>query len=77
MTEIITYLAKAIVNNPDAVKVEKEVQEDGLEVYTITVDDDDMGRIIGRQGKIAKSIRTIVKSIATRENRKVVINIGE
>lgn len=76
MTEIITYLTKAIVEKPDEVEVTKAVEEDGTEVYTIMVSQEDMGRVIGRQGRIAKAIRTIAKSVAVRDNRKVVINIG-
>jgi len=76
MTEIITYLTRSIVEKPDEVKVSKEVESDGTEVYTIEVSKEDMGRVIGRQGRIAKAIRTIAKSVAVKENRKVVINIG-
>ncbi len=76
MTEIITYLTRSIVDKPDEVQVTKEMEADGTEVYTITVSQEDMGRVIGRQGRIAKAIRTIAKSIAVRDNRKVVINIG-
>ena len=76
MTEIITYLTRSIVDKPDGVQVTKEMEADGTEVYTIMVSQEDMGRVIGRQGRIAKAIRTIAKSIAVRDNRKVVINIG-
>ncbi len=76
MTEIITYLTKSIVEKPEEVNVAMTTEEDGTEVYTITVSQEDMGRVIGRQGRIAKAIRTIVKSVAVKDNRKVVINIG-
>ncbi len=76
MTEIITYLTKSIVEKPEEVNVTKTTDADGTEVYTITVSQEDMGRVIGRQGRIAKAIRTIVKSVAVKDNRKVVINIG-
>jgi hypothetical protein len=74
MQELVKVLAKALVENPDAVEV-KEVEEDSRTVLKLHVAQEDMGRVIGKQGRIAKAIRTIVKSAATRENKKVTVDI--
>ncbi len=74
MQELVKVLAKALVENPDAVEVE-EVEEDSRTVLKLHVAQEDMGRVIGKQGRIAKAIRTIVKSAATRENKKVTVDI--
>ena len=74
MQELVTVLAKALVENPDAVQVET-VEEEGRTVLKLHVAQEDMGRVIGKQGRIAKAIRTIVKSAATRENKKVTVDI--
>ena len=74
MQELVMVLAKALVENPDAVEVET-VEEDSRTVLKLHVAQEDMGRVIGKQGRIAKAIRTIVKSAATRENKKVTVDI--
>lgn len=74
MQELVKVLAKALVENPDAVEVE-ETEEDGRTVLKLHVAQEDMGRVIGKQGRIAKAIRTIVKSAATRKNKKVTVDI--
>lgn len=74
MKELITYLAKSLVDQPDAVTVEEQENEDAI-VITLSVAPDDMGRVIGRNGKIAKSIRTIVKSASYKLSKKVVVEI--
>lgn len=74
MQELVKVLAKALVENPDAVEVET-VEEDSRTVLKLHVAQEDMGRVIGKQGRIAKAIRTIVKSAATRENKKVTVDI--
>ena len=61
MKELITYLARSLVDAPDAVTVEEQETEDSI-VYILSVAPDDMGRVIGKHGKIAKAIRSIVKS---------------
>lgn len=75
MQELVKVLAKALVENPDAVEVEEVEEEDGRIVLKLHVAQEDMGRVIGKQGRIAKAIRTIVKSAATRENKKVTVDI--
>lgn len=74
MKELITYLAKSLVDAPDAVTVEEEETEDTI-VYTLSVAPDDMGRVIGKHGKIAKAIRSIVKSASYKLSKKVVVEI--
>lgn len=72
--ELVTVLAKALVEKPEAVQVEA-VEEEDRTVLKLHVAQDDMGRVIGKQGRIAKAIRTIVKSAATREKKKVSVDI--
>lgn len=74
MKDLVEMLAKSLVKNPEEVKVtEKEVNSSI--VYELNVAPEDMGRIIGKQGRIAKAIRTVVKAAATRENRSVMVEI--
>ena len=74
MQELVTVLAKALVEKPEAVQVES-VEEEDRTVLKLYVAQEDMGRVIGKQGRIAKAIRTIVKSAATREKKKVSVDI--
>jgi predicted RNA-binding protein YlqC (UPF0109 family) len=76
MKELVQYLAKSLVSNPDAVEV-KETQGDTASVLELKVAKEDLGRIIGKQGRTAKSIRTILNAAASRTNRKVVLEIVE
>jgi hypothetical protein len=72
--DLVEYLVCALVDDPDAVRVE-EVDENGDLVLEVSVAEDDLGRVIGRGGRIANAIRTIAKAAATREDRRVVIEI--
>ncbi|HEV8722320.1 MAG TPA: KH domain-containing protein [Candidatus Binatia bacterium] len=76
MKELVQYLAKSLVRNPDAVEV-KETQTDDASVFELKVAKEDLGRIIGKQGRTAKSIRTLLNAAASRGNRKVVLEIIE
>lgn len=76
MKELVQYLAKSLVSNPDAVEV-KESEADASSVFELKVAKDDLGRIIGKQGRTAKSIRTILNAAASKTNRKVVLEIVE
>lgn len=76
MKELVQYLAKSLVNNPDAVEV-KETEGESASVLQLKVAKEDLGRIIGKQGRTAKSIRTILNAAASRTNRKVVLEIVE
>ena len=76
MQELLAIIARGLVDEPDAVVVEKdEPAEDGTVVYHIHVAEPDMGRIIGKQGRIAKAIRTIARTAAVRTNEKILVEI--
>ena len=76
MKDLVTFLAKQLVNHPEAVEV-KETQGDTASVLEVKVAKEDIGRVIGKQGRTAKSIRTILNAVASRTNRKVVLEIIE
>ncbi|MDD6645803.1 MAG: KH domain-containing protein [Oscillospiraceae bacterium] len=76
MKELLTIIAKGLVEEPEKVSVTAdEVNEEGVTVYHIHVADDDMGRIIGKQGRIAKAIRTVARSAAIRKNERISVEI--
>ena len=76
MKELLETVAKGLVDAPDAVEVTvDEPNEEGVTVYHLHVGENDMGRVIGKQGRIAKAIRTVVKAAATKANAKVVVEI--
>ena len=74
MKELLLYMAKNLVDDPEAVTVNEITNEDGT-VLELRVASDDMGKVIGRQGRIAKEIRTIVKTVAQRSGKKVTVEI--
>ena len=74
MTELLEFLTKALVEEPEAVKVE-EFEEDGDLVYEITVAEDDLGRVIGKGGRVANAIRAVAKAAAVRMERRVIVDI--
>ena len=74
MKELVEFMAKSLVENPDSVIV-KEVEEDDSLVLKLTVAPEDMGKIIGKQGRIAKAIRTVMRAAAARNNSKVSVEI--
>ncbi|HEX5714123.1 MAG TPA: KH domain-containing protein [Solirubrobacterales bacterium] len=74
MTELIEFLVKALVEDPNAVVVE-ELEEDGDLVYEVTVAEGDLGRVIGKGGRVANAIRTIAKAAAVRIDRRVIVDI--
>ena len=70
-------VAKGLVENKDAVQVTvDEANEEGVIVYHLTVAEEDMGRVIGKQGRIAKAIRVVMSAAAVREGVKVMVEIG-
>ncbi len=76
MKELLLTIARGLVEKPNDVFVdEDEVNEKGIKVYHLHVAQSDMGRVIGKQGRIAKAIRTVMHSAAIRNNCKVVIEI--
>lgn len=74
MKEFLEYVARALVDKPDAVWVEQEEDGDAI-VLTLGVDADDMGRVIGRDGRIANAVRSLLRVMATRDGRHVELEI--
>ncbi|MDX6412865.1 MAG: KH domain-containing protein [Gaiellaceae bacterium] len=74
MSELLEYLAKQLVDEPDAVRVERVDEEDTV-VLRLHVAEDDLGKVIGRQGRIARALRTIVRAGSVRERRRVQLEI--
>ncbi|MCL6611847.1 MAG: KH domain-containing protein [Peptococcaceae bacterium] len=74
MKELVEFLAKALVDNPDRVRVNMIEKEKSC-IIELRVDPEDMGKVIGKQGRIARAIRTVVKAAATKSNKKVVVDI--
>ena len=77
MKELVEVIAKALVDHPEEVMVVQKEEEDGTIVLELNVAKDDMGKVIGKKGRIAKSIRTVVKTVAMKEDKKVVVDIVE
>ena len=76
MRELVEFLARALVSNPDEVRVE-EIDEDGDTVLEVRVAEEDLGRVIGRNGRVANAIRAVAKAAATHEERRVMVEIIE
>ena len=76
MGELLAYLARELVDEPDAVRVETEEREGAL-VLVLHVAPDDIGKVIGRGGRIARALRTVVRASAVREGRRVLVEIAE
>lgn len=74
MGELVEYIAKSLVDNPDQVKV-NEVEGSQSLIVELSVAPEDMGKVIGKQGRIAKAIRTVVKAAATKDNKRVIVEI--
>ena len=74
MKDLIETIAKALVDKPEEVLV-KEIEDEKSIVYELTVAPEDMGKVIGKQGRIARAIRTVVKSAAVKTNKKVIMEI--
>lgn len=74
MGELVKVIAKALVDNPDEVFV-SEIEGSQSLIVELRVAPEDMGKVIGKQGRIAKAIRTVVKAAATKENKRVVVEI--
>jgi len=77
MVELVEFLVKKLVDDEDAVKVSQEENENGKIIIHVTVNESDMGKVIGRNGKVASAIRTFVKSVSSRSHKKVFVKFGE
>ena len=75
MKELLEYLARALVDDPDAVEVDEFEEDDGTMVLELAVAEDDYGQVIGRGGRTAAALRALVKAAAMREKRRVLVDI--
>jgi uncharacterized protein len=73
--ELLDFLARSLVENPDSVEVSEIEEIDGEVVLELEVADDDLGRVIGRGGRVANALRSVMKAAATREDKRVVVDI--
>ena len=76
MKDTLSYLVRALVDNPESVQID-ETEDDGVVNLTITVAKDDMGRVIGKEGKVIRSIRNIMKVKAIKENKRISVSLAE
>ena len=74
MAELLEFLARKLVDEPEAVRVERVEEEDTV-VLRLHVAQDDLGKVIGRQGRIARALRTVVRASAARQDRRVMLEI--
>ena len=74
MDKLVEYIAKNLVDHPESVRVEKREEEDSV-VIELSVGEEDTGKVIGKQGRIAKAIRTIVKAASINDEKKVVVDL--
>ena len=75
MKDLLEYLAKGLVEHPDAVEVTEVEEDDGTLVLELSVDEDDYGSVIGRGGRTAMALRAVVKAAAVKEHRRVFVDI--
>ena len=76
MADLLEWLARRLVDDPDAVRVETEEREDAI-VFRLHVAPDDVGKVIGRQGRVVRALRTVVRSAAARGDRRLVLEIAD
>jgi predicted RNA-binding protein YlqC (UPF0109 family) len=76
LAELLAYLARRLVDDPDAVRVEEEERDDAV-VLRLYVAKDDVGKVIGRQGRIARALRAIVRAGGARQRRRLVLEIAD
>jgi predicted RNA-binding protein YlqC (UPF0109 family) len=75
VNDLVEFLVRALVDEPEAVSVEEFEEDDGTVVYEVTVADDDVGKIIGRSGRTVNALRTVVRAAAVRDGRRVLVDI--
>ena len=76
MVDLVEYLARGLVDEPDAVRVE-QIERDGATVLQLRVAKDDVGKVIGRQGRIARALRSVLRAAAARADKRVLLEIIE
>ena len=77
MKDLLVYILRSIVDFPEEVIVDEQVKEDGFVVMLVSVNQGDMGKVIGREGKIIKAIRSLIRVVAIRENKKVSVELKD
>jgi len=77
MKDLLVYILRSIVDYPDEVVVEEQIKEDGFVVLLVSVNQGDMGKVIGREGKIIKAIRSLIRVVAIREDKKVSVELKD
>jgi predicted RNA-binding protein YlqC (UPF0109 family) len=75
--ELLEYLVRSLVDEPGEVRVEEFEEDDGTLVLELSVADDDYGQVIGRGGRTAQALRTVIKAAAVKDNRRVLVDIVE
>ncbi len=75
MKELIEYIAKSLASKPEAVKVTEEIEEDGRVVLRLEVADEDKGKIIGRQGRVAQAMRVLLRVAAVKKGTRAILEI--
>ncbi|MSO40621.1 MAG: KH domain-containing protein [Solirubrobacterales bacterium] len=75
MRELLEFLARALVENPDEVRVTEVIEDDGEVVFELEVAEDDLGRVIGRGGRVANALRSVIKAAATRAEVRAAVEI--
>jgi predicted RNA-binding protein YlqC (UPF0109 family) len=75
--ELLEYLVRSLVDRPDEVEIEEFTEDDGTVVFELSVADDDYGKVIGRGGRTAQALRTVVKAAGARDERRVLVDIVE
>jgi uncharacterized protein len=76
VSELLAYLARELVDDPEAVRVDEEDRDDGV-VLVLHVAEDDVGKVIGRNGRIARALRTLVRAASPRDGRRVFVEIAD
>ena len=75
MKDLVEFLARALVDDPDAVSVDSYEEDDGTLVYEVHVAEDDVGKVIGRSGRTVNAIRAVVRAAAIRDGRRVLVDV--
>jgi predicted RNA-binding protein YlqC (UPF0109 family) len=75
VNDLVEFLARALVDDPDAVSVESFEEDDGTVVYEVTVAEDDVGKVIGRSGRTVNALRAVVRAASVRDGRRVLVDI--
>ena len=75
MKDLVEYLAKALVDRPDDVRVDEFEEDDGTIVFEVEVAEDDVGKVIGRNGRTINALRTVLRAAAVRHNRRVLVDV--